>query len=131
MKIFRYLINQLWIGWVCLSYFDHAREWIDIVHHVPSFLNWTRFFFGKCTILSNGKHSDLCQYFLTSLKECYSNFICCPYDCDDFSSIPNSLAKPTATVYIDWNSPSAFSHVSLWHELSPQSSKSQTCPLCR
>ena len=57
-------------------------------------------FISVNAILRNRKYADLCRYYLTVSEAILFQFICCLYDCDYFSSLPNSLAKLTA-LYTD------------------------------
>ena len=66
----------------------------------PIFLTKQGFILANA-ISRNGKYSDLCHYTLTVSEEMLLQFVCCPHDCDHFSSIPKSLAKLTASAYTD------------------------------
>ena len=66
----------------------------------PLFLT-ERGFISANVISRNCKDTNPCQYSLTFSEGILLQFICCPHDSDNFSSIPNSLANHLQRILIE------------------------------
>ena len=82
---FRHLLSLFILFWSCFRI--NPR-----IHNVPSFLNWSKFYFSKCNI-KEYKYNNLFQYSLTVSKGISFQFIYCSCNPYYFSSTTISLNK--------------------------------------